>query len=133
MNQEALQGGRMKFEEETFGDVHVLHLQGKIMGGPETQIMRLRLEELIALDTHFLVIDFRNVKWINSTGIGAIINCLTALRKRGGDIRFANLHGETLLYIQVMNLGKVVKIFNTIDEAVASFSENSYFSEDSYR
>ncbi|UCE20089.1 MAG: STAS domain-containing protein [Gemmatimonadota bacterium] len=114
----------MKFEEETFGDVQILHLQGKIMGGPETQVLRHRLEELVAFDTRFLVIDFQNVKWINSTGIGAIIHCLSILRSRGGDIRFANLHGETLLYIQVMNLGKIIRTFNSIDEAVASFSKD---------
>jgi len=112
----------MKFKEETFGNVQVLHLKGKIMGGPETKVMSERLADLMAGGTQFLVIDFHDVRWINSSGIGVIISCLTTLRDRGGDVRFANLHGETLQYVHIMNLEKVVKIFDSTDEAVASFA-----------
>lgn len=115
----------MKFTDETFGSVQVFHLQGKIMGGPETQVMRARLNELIEAGTQFLVIDFQNVRWINSTGIGIIISCLTTLRNRGGDVRFANLQGQTQQYVYIMNLEKVVKIFDSIEEAVASFPVDS--------
>ena len=112
----------MELAEETFGSIKVLHLQGKIMGGPETQVMRDRFNELIAGGTKFLVINFQDVRWINSTGIGVIISCLTTLRNRSGDVRFANLQGQTQQYINIMNLEKVVKIFKSVDEAVASFS-----------
>jgi anti-sigma B factor antagonist len=81
------QGGNMQFTEETLGKVKVYHLKGKIMGGPETQVMCSRLKELIDAGTQWLVMDFREVPWINSTGVGAIVSCLTTLRKRGGDVR----------------------------------------------
>jgi len=113
----------MVFSEELIDGVKVLHLNGKIMGGPETQEMRDRLDILMAGDTRFVVIDFQNVRWINSAGIGAIIYCLTTLRDRGGDVRFANLHGEILHYVQILNLGQIVKIFDDVDDAVASFKD----------
>ena len=112
----------MEFSEETFGEVRVFHLSGKIMGGPETEQMCDHLKEQIASGTKSLVMNFRDVKWINSTGIGIIISCLTTLRNRGGDVRFANLHGATRRYFEITKLEKVVKIFDTIDEAVKSFT-----------
>jgi anti-sigma B factor antagonist len=111
----------MEFTEETFGEVKVFHIGGKIMGGPETQEMCDHLKELIAAGTQSLVMDFQGVQWINSTGIGIIISCLTTLRNRGGDVRFANLHGATQRYFEITKLEKVVKVFETIDQAVASF------------
>jgi len=111
----------MVFSEESFDTVKVLHLNGKIMGGPETQEMRDRLDALMAGDTRVVVINFQDVRWINSAGIGAIIYCLTTLRDRGGDLRFANLHGEILHYVKILNLEQIVKIFDSVDEAVASF------------
>ena len=111
----------MEFTEGTFGDVKVFHIGGKIMGGPETQEMCDHLKELIAAGTQSLVMDFQGVQWINSTGIGIIISCLTTLRNRGGDVRFANLHGATQRYFEITKLEKVVKVFDTIDEAVESF------------
>jgi anti-sigma B factor antagonist len=67
--------------------------------------------------------DFQHVQWINSTGIGAIISCLTTLRNRGGDIRFANLQGSTQKYFEITKLEEIVKRFNSVDEAVASFAK----------
>jgi anti-sigma B factor antagonist len=112
----------MELREETFGNVKVFHLGGKIMGGPETQEMCDHLRALIAAGTQSLVMNFQDVQWINSTGIGAIISCLTTLRNRGGDVIFANLHGATQRYFEITKLEKVVKIFDNIDEAVASFT-----------
>jgi anti-anti-sigma factor len=66
--------------------------------------------------------DFSGVHWINSLGIGAIIACLNALRQRGGDIRFANLHDATRQYFHISKLETVVKICDSVDEAVTSFA-----------
>ena len=115
----------MEFTEETYDEVKVFHLSGKIMGGPETQVMCNKLKELIASGTQFLVMDLENVRWINSPGIGAIISCLTTVRNSGGDVRFANLHGATQHYFNITQLEKIVKIYDCIDEAVASFSHIS--------
>ncbi len=112
----------MEFIEETFGQVKVLHLGGKIMGDATTQMLCDRLKELINAGTRSLVMDFRNVRWINSLGIGAIIACLNTLRQCGGDIRFANLHDATQKYFHISKLETVVKICGSVDEAVASFA-----------
>jgi anti-anti-sigma factor len=112
----------MEFTEEIFGKVKVFHLKGKIMGGPETQVMCNHLKKLIAGGATCLVIDFHDVPWINSTGVGVIISCLITLRKRGGDVRFANLHSASRQYFHITKLETVVKIFDRVDEAVASFT-----------
>jgi anti-sigma B factor antagonist len=111
----------MELIEETVGGVKVFHLSGKIMGGPETQEMCDHLKELISTGVQSLVMDFQNVQWINSTGIGVIISCLTTLRNRGGDLRFANLHSATQRYFEITKLEQVVKKYDTVDEAVGSF------------
>jgi anti-sigma B factor antagonist len=92
------------------------------MGGPETQVMCSHLKELIDAGTQCLVMDLQDVQWINSTGIGAIVACLTTLRKRGGDVHFANLHDATAYYFHITKLETVVKIFDRVDAAVASFA-----------
>jgi anti-anti-sigma factor len=112
----------MEFTEETFGKVKVYHLNGKIMGGSETQRMCMHLKELIDTGAQWLVMDMQGVQWINSAGVGAIIACLTTLRKRGGDVRFANLHDAGRHYFHITKLETVVKIFDSVDEAVASFA-----------
>ena len=109
------------FTEESFDNIFVFYLSGKIMGGSETQNMCLRIKELIATDIRYFAMNFRNVKWINSTGIGAIIGCLTTLRYNGGDICFTNVHDSANKYFRITKLDSIIKIFSSIDEAVKSF------------
>ncbi len=111
----------MEFTEETVGPVKVFHMGGKIMGDAETQVLCNRLKESINAGTRTLVMNFRNVRWINSPGVGAIIACLNTLRQHGGDIRFANLHDATQQYFHISKLETVVKVFDSVDAAVASF------------
>jgi len=113
----------MEFSEDNFGQVKVFHLSGKIMGGAETQMMCNRLKELTASGTQSLVMDFQNVRWINSMGIGAIMVCLITLRSRGGDVRFANLQSAARHYFHLTKLETVVKVFDGVEEAVASFAK----------
>lgn len=114
----------MEFLEESVGAVKIFQLHGKIMGGPEMQTLCQRLHELLAGNERFWVMDFQNVQWINSSGIGAIIACLNALRERGGDIRFAHLHGSTLHYFHITKLETVTKSFDTVEQAAQSFATN---------
>lgn len=112
----------MEFTAEDRGRVKVLHLRGKIMGDPPSEKMCDYLKNLIHSGTQYLVMDFHDVEWINSSGIGKIISCLTALRQRGGDIRFAGLQRATQHYFHITKLESVVRLFTTVDEAVASFA-----------
>jgi anti-anti-sigma factor len=112
----------MEFTEETVGPVKVFRLGGKIMGEAGTQMLCDRLKALIDAGTRSLVMDFHSVRWINSLGIGAIIACLNTLRERGGDIRFANLHDATRQYFHISKLETVVRVFDGVDQAVASFA-----------
>ena len=112
----------MEFTEDTIGSVKVFHLSGKIMGGPETEQMCDHFKGVISSGTQSLVMDFQNVQWINSTGIGIIISCLTTLRNRGCDVRFANLHSATKRYFEITRLEEIVKKYGSVDEAVASFA-----------
>jgi anti-sigma B factor antagonist len=111
----------MEFTAEDRGRVKVFHLRGKIMGDPNTEVMCEYLKDLIIFGAKYLVMDFREVEWINSSGIGKIISCLTTLRQTGGDLRFANLHHMAQHYFHITKLESVVRSFNSVENAVASF------------
>ncbi|GEM_PF-3987141 len=52
-----------------------------------------------------------------------IIACLNAIRDRGGDIRFANLHDASEQYFHLTKLETVVQVFGAVETAIASFGE----------
>ena len=115
----------MQFREERIGDVHVFHLHGKLMGDPETASACERFRQVVSEGGRHLVMDFRDVRWINSAGVGAIISCLSAARKFDGDVRFANLGPASRRYFHITKLEMVVKMYDSVDAAVQSFAESA--------
>ena len=113
----------MKFYEEEIDGIKIIHLSGKIMGGPEMPDLCKKIKKQLSIGTKKILMDFRNVRWINSTGIGGILGCVTTLRKKGGDIRFASLSSAVKHYFHITKIDTVVEVYEDLDDAVASFSE----------
>ena len=114
---------KLNFSEQSFGDVLVFELDGKITGEPAIKLFLNRIEELVSENISFFVMNFSKVTWINSEGLGSLIACLRIIRKSGGDVYFANLNNVVETYFRVSRLETVVKIFDTVSQAVNSFGK----------
>lgn len=112
----------MKYFEEEKNSVLIIHLSGKIMESEDVNELCKKLKSRISKGTKNVLFDFRNVRWINSTGIGSILGCLTTLQKKGGDVRFTDLSSATKHYFRITKIDTVVKIYENLDEAVESFT-----------
>lgn len=111
----------MQIKHVTSGDVAVLHLQGKIMGGPDATSLHEKLHELIETGTRSVVIDLRDVDWMNSSGLGILIGGLSAIRKSGGDLRLASVTEKIEEVLRITKLDRVFDVYGSTDEAVSSY------------
>ncbi|MCZ7556227.1 MAG: STAS domain-containing protein [Bacteroidia bacterium] len=107
---------------ETFnGDVVVLELKGNLMGDPETTELREKIRSLVADGFLKVVLDIAKLKWVNSSGLGALISSLATVNNGGGDMRIANVTEKINSLFMITQLIKVFKSFDSVDRAVASF------------
>ena len=120
--------GGFTFTEESLGSVRIFNLYGKIIGSTETTSMCDRIRQLAEEKNKYFVLNFRNVKWINSNGIGSIMGCMTTLRNKGGDICFTNVHDAVIKYFRITKLDNIVKIYNNVNDAVDSFCSDKRYS-----
>lgn len=103
------------------GDVAVVHVGGKLMGGPESEELRSEIKGLIDQGVRKFVINLRDVPWINSTGLGAIMAAYTSIQRAEGALRLCHVSDRIQSLFMVT---KLLTIFDTLpseDEAVASF------------
>ncbi|RZL93846.1 MAG: anti-sigma factor antagonist [Variovorax sp.] len=68
-----------------------------------------------------VVLDLTGVKFIDSSGLGAMILCLRQLNARQGDIRLCNLSVTVLALFELMRMNRVFNIHSSREAAVASF------------
>ena len=112
----------MDMEEKRQGDVLILTLSGELMGGDESKDFQDKIYHCIKEQDVQVVVDMIDVKWMNSSGLGIIMAGLTTLRSSDGDLRLANVSDRVLRPIEVTKLDQVLRIFNSVEEAVNSYS-----------
>lgn len=111
----------MQIKETIEGDVVILALKGNLMGDPETTEFRDRVKSLVRDGFLKIVLDVSKIKWINSSGLGALISALATVNNNGGDLRIASVTEKIKSLFMITQLIKVFKSFESIDRAVASF------------
>ncbi|UCG61416.1 MAG: STAS domain-containing protein [Candidatus Zixiibacteriota bacterium] len=101
----------MKFEDHLEGDVVVIDVSGKIMGGEETTLFHGRIHEYIQQNKKNFVIDLTKVDWMNSVGLGMLISALTTVKNAGGRLTLANI-----TKIQsILTITRLISVFEHYD------------------
>ncbi len=113
----------MALKEQMRGDVAVLELKGKLMGGDETTEIHVKIKDLINSGAKKVVADVGRVSWMNSTGLGTLMGAMTSLRNAGGDLKLANITEKVESLFVITKLVTIFDTFETVDEAVAAFKK----------
>ena len=115
----------MKINTRMIGNVAVVSLSGKLMGGPPTsddiknEIYRLLDDKVLKI-----VIDLEKVTRMNSTGLGILISALTSVKNRDGELCLAAIN-ENMKSIMVMTkLNTIFQIFTTAEGAAKAMEAN---------
>jgi len=103
----------MKIKEKIEGDVAIITVTGNMMGGPETTALHDKVKSLIADGLKRVVVDLKGVKWMNSSGLGVLMACMTSLNNAGGNLKL----------LMITQLMRIFDTYESADRAVASFVE----------
>ncbi len=101
--------------------ISILDLKGRITVGPEASALRERIAALTAAGTSNLVFNLKEVAYIDSTGLGALVICATSLRKAHGNVKLLNLTRRNIELLVMTKLATVFEIFTDEQDAVNSF------------
>ena len=111
----------MKFKDKIDGDVGILTLKGKLMGPPDTDELNDEVKALLGGGAKNIVLDMGGVSWLNSMGVGAIMRSYTTVKNHDGDLCLARLTEKAHSLFVITQLIKVFKVFESVEEAAASF------------
>jgi anti-sigma B factor antagonist len=103
------------------GNVTILDLEGNLTIGNAEEKLRNSVEELVANDQKFLLINLANVPMIDSSGIGGLVKSFTHIKNKGGKFKLLK---PTRLAQQLLSITGLLSVFEIFDDevsAVASF------------
>lgn len=113
----------MKIKEKIEGDVAVLSVMGNMMGGPDTMDLHEKVKSLSADGVKRVVIDLKGVKWMNSSGLGVLMACMTTLNNSGGKLKLSSVTEKVKSLLIITQLMRIFDTYENSERAVASFYE----------
>lgn len=111
----------MKIKQSQQGEVMVLQLSGKIMGGPDHDYFQGEIKQLIADGQVDILLNMSKVSWVNSTGLGILVSAFHTLKKNSGRLKICEVNDRIDNILNVAQLKMVFETFEHCDEALASF------------
>ena len=112
----------MEIVERTVNDVTVLDLKGKMTLGEGDELLKDKINSLLADGKKKLVLNLEGVPYIDSAGLGEIVRTFTTVSRQGGKLKLLNL---TKRIEDLLSITKLLTVFETYDteaEAIKSFS-----------
>ncbi len=111
----------MNIKQNPQGEIMVLELSGKIMGGPDFDKFKGEITALTEKGINHVVLDLAGVPWINSTGLGILITGYHSLKAAEGSMKICNVKERVLSIFYISQLENIFQVFPTLKEAMASF------------
>lgn len=110
----------MKIHTKVLGDgVAVLKLEGKLnmVSAPH---LREEVHSCVTAGNNHVAIDLNDVDFMDSSGLGALINGLKATRQAGGDLRIACPSEQVKMVLQLTNIDRVLKAYDSAESAFSA-------------
>ena len=109
-----------RIDQEPRGTVQLIRLSGSLdmYSFPR---LEAQLNALFQEGRYYVVLDCRDLDYIGSAGLGALIGFAKQAREHNGDVRLLNVPDRIYKIIELLGFTKVLKVHNTEEDAVASF------------
>ena len=76
------------------------------------------MEHLIAGGFAKLILDCRDLQAISSVGLGMLVRVHSRMKRVGGDVKLAGVHGAAASVISLVHLDRVFQLYPTVEAAV---------------
>lgn len=107
----------MNIHSKVLGDgIAVLKLVGKLNMVSAPQLREVISSAVLAGNPR-IAVDLSDVDFMDSSGLGALVNGLKSTRQAGGDLRIASPTEQVKLVLELTNLDRVLTAYDNAEEA----------------
>jgi anti-sigma B factor antagonist len=110
------------FEERDVNGVTVLTVE-RVLKGTLESLLKERIDELVREGRLQIVVDLKQVPYVDSSDIGRLIRAHLSVRQAGGRVRLCNLAERVSAVLRLTRLDTVLDLYQTEEEALASIQQ----------
>lgn len=102
------------------GSVIILSIDGDIEFDDSIQLNET-FNTIIKQDSSKIVLDLKGCNYIDSSGLGALVEGLKATQKANGDLRLCHLNEDFQEILMMTRIIKYFQVFDSLEDAIKSF------------
>ncbi len=111
----------MRTEIKNLDNATILGLHGKITIGEGDVLLRKNIKQQIENGNKNLILNMKDVKYMDSSGIGELVSSFTTVKNAGGVLKLANLNSRVHDLLQLTALITVFEVFDSVEDALNTF------------
>jgi anti-sigma B factor antagonist len=104
------------------GAVSIINLKG-YLDGHTAPILENNFVDLIEKNCYQIVVDFKDLAYISSAGLGVFMAYIEKIRDSKGDIKLSGMSDKVYNIFDLLGFPLLYEIFKSEDEAVKKFAE----------
>ncbi len=104
-------------------EIILLSLKGTLDAHTTGELEKV-FEELIKEKKYKLIVDFAELNYISSAGLGVFMAYVETMRENGGDIKFAALKENVFNVFDLLGFPALYEFYENVDDAVKKYGEN---------
>ncbi len=112
----------LPISERKHNGVIILSVE-KTLKGEGENALRQRLDALVRQGCLQILIDLKNLPYVDSTDLGRLIRSHLSVRQAGGRVRLCNLSERVMSLMKMTRLDTVLELYHTEEEALAHFGK----------
>lgn len=109
----------MKLEEN--GNVVVVIVKEERLDAHNSENLKLELGRLFNEGKTSVVVDLKEVRFIDSSGLGALVSGFKNASSRQAELKLSSLQSQAKSMFELTRLHRVFDIYQTVDEAIDAF------------
>lgn len=111
---------QLKVDSRRVGDIVVVHCVGRLIAGPECELLQKFIGDAMVFDRNF-ILNLSEVPFIDSSGLGALVRLLGRTRAAHGNLKLCGVIPQVAQVLEVTNLHRVFESHASEDEAITDF------------
>jgi anti-sigma B factor antagonist len=115
---------QLRMSTRTLEGALVVDCSGRLVFGEESASLRDMVKKLIA-EKPEIVMNLREVNYIDSGGLGTLVSLFTTARNAGGAVKLASLSQRVGDLLQVTKLLTIFEVFDNEEAAARSFKKGA--------
>lgn len=111
----------MDIKTEHSNGVTVLYIKEDRLDANNSEELKLEMHRLFDGGTKNLVIDLKEILFIDSSGLGALVSGYKNASTSHGTLKLSNLQSQVKAMFELTRLHRVFDIFRSVDDALQSY------------